>query len=358
VQLRSLIVVVAIAGSFSKTLACGARTGLGLVEVSSDAGTVVPPSCAPGGPGLTNCGASLETCCASLVVEGGTYFRTYFNSGSGPAGEADPATVSGFRLDKYLVTVGRFRQFVNAWNGGQGYTPPAGSGKHAYLHQGLGLANTGSPGTYEPGWVASDDGNIAPTNANLTCGSSASDNYSTWTASAGAQENLPIICETWQEAYAFCIWDGGFLPSEAEWEYAAAGGSEQREYPWGSADPGSSNHYAVYGDSDGNCYYPSGALAPCTGVVNIAPVGTATLGVARWGQLDMMGEVFEWNLDWYADYVDPSINGAYLKSTSARVDRGGTFEDAFYLLPPDREYYPPMSRNESGGIGFRCARAP
>jgi hypothetical protein len=34
---------------------------------------------------------------------------------------------------------------------------------------------------------------------------------------------------------------GGFLPSEAEWEFAAAGGSKQLEYPWGSADPGTSN---------------------------------------------------------------------------------------------------------------------
>jgi formylglycine-generating enzyme required for sulfatase activity len=45
------------------------------------------------------------------------------------------------------------------------------------------------------------------------------------------------------EAYAFCIWDGGFLPSEAEWECAAAGGPDQREYPWGSTDPGTANLY-------------------------------------------------------------------------------------------------------------------
>ena len=73
---------------------------------------------------------------------------------------------------------------------------------------------------YETGWQSSDDSNIDPTDANLLCAATA-----TWTHTAGAQENLPIDCVNWYEAYAFCIWDGGFLPSEAEWEYAAAGGS-------------------------------------------------------------------------------------------------------------------------------------
>ena len=71
---------------------------------------------------------------------------------------------------------------------------------------------------------------------------------STWTPSpvsgSASQENLPINCVDWAEAYAFCIWDGGFLPSEAEWEYAAAGGSLQLDYPWGSAGPGTLNAYA------------------------------------------------------------------------------------------------------------------
>jgi formylglycine-generating enzyme required for sulfatase activity len=281
-----------------------------------------------------------------------TYYRTYANSGSGPTGEADPATVSGLRLDKYLVTVGRFRQFVTAWNGGAGWTPAAGSGKHTHLNGGNGLANSATAGTYESGWLASDDGNLAPTNANLACYTA----DATWTNTAGSQENLPINCVNWWEAQAFCIWDGGFLPSEAEWEYAAAGGPEQREYPWGAtapgtACPGTGCEYAIY-----YCYYPSGA-GSCSnsGVTNIAPVGTANLGAGLWGQLDLSGEMIEWTLDSNGTYVDPCTNCAYLPSGSFRVLRGGRYDGAV-SLPPDRHVDTPNSRSIE--YGFRCARTP
>jgi formylglycine-generating enzyme len=265
------------------------------------------------------------------------------NDGSGPTGEADPAMVSSFRLDKYDVTVGRFRQFVSAWNGGNGYTPAAGSGKHTHLNGGNGLATTF--GGFEPGWVPSDDGNVAATDGSLNVGVI----YATSTASPGSQENLPVNNVNWYESYAFCIWDGGFLPSEAEWEYAAAGGNQQREYPWGTAAPGTANQYAIYG-----CNYPNGS-GSCTGVTNIAAVGTATPGAGLWGQLDLAGEVVEWNLDGYAAYAvcaDCADFTAY-----SRVLRGGDFENlASRLLPPYRGSNGPAYR--ANYIGFRCARTP
>jgi sulfatase modifying factor 1 len=312
----------------------------------SSGSCVAIQSCKTSGAGLNNCGAGSESCCTSLEVAGGTYDRTYTSSGGGPMGEADPASVSGFRLDKYLVTVGRFRQFVTAWDNGAGYTPPAASGKHTHLNGGSGLNATG--GGYEPGWVTSDNSNIAPTNANLACDAT----YPTWTNTAGSQENLPMNCVTWYESYAFCIWDGGFLPSESEWEYAAAGGSQQREYPWGTTDPGTGNQYAIY-----NCNYPSGS-GSCTSVSNIAPVGTATQGAGLWGQLDLAGNMWEWNLDWYASsYVEPGIDCANLTSASYRVFRGGSFSStASILLPPSRLINRPADRNYV--IGFRCARTP
>jgi formylglycine-generating enzyme required for sulfatase activity len=308
---------------------------------------------------MTNCGpggSGSESCCTSPEVCGGTYDRTYKNSGGGPTEERDPATISGFRLDKYLVTVGRFRQFVAAWSGG--YYPSAGSGKHTHLNGGLGLANSASAGTYETGWSTSwnNTTDINPTTANLlgvTC-----DGYGAWTATATTNENLPINCVTWWEAYAFCIWDGGFLPSEAEWEYAAAAGNQQREYPWGSMAPGTGNQYAIYG-----CYYPSGLPYPagtgCTGASNITPVGYASKGAGYFGQLDLAGELWEWNVDWYATYVDPCTDCAYLPTAraSVRVLRGGSFAyPSSRLLPSYRVNDEPSIRVIDQG--FRCARTP
>ena len=261
-------------------------------------------------------------------MTGGTFHRTYDGPGAdggvvlaadgGPKSEADPATVSNFRLDKYEVTVGRFRQFVSA-PGTPGWTPPAGAGKHTHLNGGKGLANSGSAGTFETGWVTANDTYVAPTDANLACDSEGE----TWTSTAGSQESLPINCVDMYEAYAFCIWDGGFLPSEAEWAYAAAGGSQQLEYPWGSTAPGTTNQYAIYG-----CYYPSGS-GTCTGAPNIAPVGTPTQGEgACGGQLNMADNVLEWTLDWFTTYVDPCVDCAYLSTESGTIVEAGASSTA------------------------------
>ncbi len=318
-------------------------------------------NCGPGGTGT-------ESCCTSLEVTGGTYYRTYDTTldingnpilavDSGATNEADPATVSSFRMDKYLVTVGRFRQFVEAVlppDGGAGWTPPAGSGKHANLNGGNGLAATG--GGFEPGWFTGDNPNIAPTNANLAY---AGGGYATWTDAAGPQDSLPINSVNWYEAYAFCIWDGGFLPSNAEWEYAAAGGSQQREYPWGSADPGTSSLYAIYGG-----YY---SCPSCTGAAAVVPpVGTATLGAGMWGQLDLTGELWVWTFDWYYNtgFSNPCTDCAYTtpppQGYAYRINRSGDFgvHSPIGNLFPSNVGGEEVPSTRQSFVGFRCARAP
>jgi len=331
------------------TCANGACTG------STTAGT----SCEASGAGLTDCGpggSGTESCCTSLEVPGGTYDRTYASTAGGATDVANPASVSGFRLDKYVVTVGRFRQYVDYLVGG-GSPPANGAGKHSHVNSGQGVSDIATPGAYESGWDATDwNGDIATGAAAATLWS---DNlavcapYSTWTPSAATQENLPLNCVDWYQAYAFCVWDGGFLPTEAEWEYAAAGGAQEGQYPWGETDPGPGNQYAIYG-----CYYGSSGTNACEGVMNLAPVGTAALGAGRWGQLDLAGEVWEWNLDWYSAYGSPCADCADTSSGSYRVIRGGSFSSvATDLLPPFRSNNShPFDRVI--GNGLRCARTP
>ncbi|MCL2450647.1 MAG: formylglycine-generating enzyme family protein [Polyangiaceae bacterium] len=313
-----------------------------------------PPSCVVKTAGTDDCNG--ESCCASLEVPGGTYFRGYVNHGTGPIEETDPAVVSGFRLDKYLVTVGRFRQYVNYLTKAGGTPPSDGSGKHVHLNGGNGLVNSGTTGGYETGWNAAwntnlvtGSGTAGTWNDNLgTCAA-----YSSWTPSASSHETLPVDCVTWYEAYAFCIWDGGFLPSEAEAEYAGAGGDEQRQYPWGSTDPGTANQYAIYG-----CYYPNNTEEGlCAGSSNLAPVGTAKAGVGRWGQLDLAGEVAYWNLDVLAaKYLDPCVDCARLDYPMARTLRGGGFTLSASTQYPWLRGADSMS--DRGLNGIRCAWTP
>ncbi len=322
----------------------------------TDAG---PNSCIGAGKGVSDCpaGTGQESCCTSLGVDGGTYYRSYKAGDAGFFGlcgdamacdggteEGNKAKVSTFRLDKYLVTVGRFRRFRDALVQGAGL-PAAESGRHTYLNGGSGLANSGADAGYELGWLApSWNHDVVASDDALECAPDGGFSLNTWTPdAAGTNESLPIGCVNWWEAYAFCIWDGGFLPSEAEWEYAAAGGSQQREYPWGSANP-LGNNYANYGNETSS-----------------EPVGSDSAGAARWGQLDMAGAAYEWVLDYFAPYVDPCADCAYLAPTpqgnrAIRAQLYGSLQETAYLTPPYRTATSPIGRNT--GAGFRCARAP
>jgi formylglycine-generating enzyme len=281
-----------------------------------------------------------DSCCNSPELPGGTYYRSHDVAEDDYFGSMNsPATIGGFRLDKYEVTVGRFRTFVNAGMGTQAAPPPAGSGAHAVI--------AGS------GWDASWNTRLVATRADLVAAVKCSP-VQTWTDGTGGNENRPINCVTWYEAMAFCAWDGGYLPTEAEWNYAATGGDQQRAYPW-STPPASvvlNSAHASYEDGT-DCV---GDDRPGCTITDLVFVGSKLPGDGRWGHSDLAGNVLEWVLDWSGAYASTCTDCARLTPGQGRVARGGGFgNDAFSLRTGSRTNLVPSDRNNFTGI--RCARA-
>jgi formylglycine-generating enzyme required for sulfatase activity/tRNA A-37 threonylcarbamoyl transferase component Bud32 len=353
----------------ASTVPAGAPTGPTAASSVATAAPMVPTgmTCQAGGPGMTDCGADGRTsCCASLAVPGGTFLRGF--DGMHYPDRNHPATVSPYRLDQYEVTVGRFRDFVDTVIGtdaaSTGWLPERRSGRHTHVNGGNGLRTSDDgPDTFEYGWSEAWNDYLTSSrsewNDNLTghgkrpsgqCHGLLNEGFkkATWTPERDFNEKLPVNCVTWYEAYAFCIWDGGFLPSEAEWEFAAAGGSEQRAFPW-SVPPTSiamDSSYANWGEKPGR---------PPRGVGSFSPKGDG-----RWGQSDLAGNVWEWTLDAYDDEY-PGTNCADCTSVPGaagpRVIHGGSFYT-------ERKDLFVSARQPIGAglryfdIGVRCARSP
>lgn len=289
-------------------------------------------TCGPSGTG---------SCCEPAeTVQGGTFLRGYDAAGGAYDDMNYPATVSTFVLDRYEVTVGRFRAFVEAGQGTQASAPEAGAGAHPRL------AGSG----WDSAWNTRLLADAAALKAAVKCDST----YQTWTDATGINENKPINCMTWYEAMAFCIWDGGYLPTEAEWQYAASGGDEQRAYPWSSP----ASELTI------DCSYANYRPSPfCvndpTGEAN--RVGSESIqGDGRWKHSDLAGNVWEWTLDRYMDsypYPQTCNDCANLMDGTSRVLRGGGFNyDSYYLRVAGRYVGNPGGRVYD--VGFRCARTP
>jgi formylglycine-generating enzyme required for sulfatase activity len=241
-------------------------------------------------------------------------------------------TLNTFALDTFEVTVGRFRNFVNAPGA---WAPASGAGPDPSV-----------PGSgWQTGWPAISTGDWGTSGTGTSCGG-------TWSVATGTYENAAISCVDWYEAFAFCAWDGGWLPTEAEWEYAARS-TDHRIYPWGATDPQTT---PLANDA-------------YTGNSPTIPVGSYPTGNGPFGHSDQAGGMWEWVMDWYSgsyygqwptegDGGSTCNNCANIFSAgSYRVIRGGSWSNVTNnLRAAYRSDLTPTNRGSV--IGFRCARTP
>jgi formylglycine-generating enzyme required for sulfatase activity len=220
---------------------------------------------------------------------------------------------------------------VTAGQGTRTSPPVPGAGAHPLI------PNSG----WDPTWNARLAATPSDLLSSLHCGGES------WTDSPSANEALPINCINWFESFAFCAWDGGRLPTESEWNFAASGGDQQRVYPWSSPPTSTTidDTYAVY----------------CGETCALQPVGSRSpKGDGRWGHSDLAGGVWEWNLDWWEEpYVVPCVDCAVVTPSGPeslyRVARGGGFKSLPPVLVTSLRVQGTPSERDSF-FGARCAR--
>jgi len=208
--------------------------------------------------------------------------------------------VKGFAIGKYEVTVGEFRRFVEASGHRMGQCDwPSGKDWR------------------DPGFSQGDD--------------------------------HPVACVSWNDAVAYAQWLSGqtrkdyHLPTEAEWEYAARGGTSTRFW-WGDQDP-----ICRKGARNG-AKFDDNATCNDTGT---EPVGSYQAN--PYGLYDTAGNVWEWTCSAWANPYDGSERGCQMTGDADRVFRGGCWRaEPRYLRSAFRSSYSPGSRVSD--LGFRLAR--
>jgi formylglycine-generating enzyme required for sulfatase activity len=253
-----------------------------------------------------------------LCVPGGVFVFGSQDSALGADSDDLPqriAVVPSFYMDRYEVTVARFRAaLANGFKGG------------------LPIAHDGPP-------------------------SSANGATCSWSTMPLGREDYPINCVTPSVARAFCAFEGKALPLEVQWEFAAtrAGRPTKTRFPWGDDDidaiPCSR---AVFGSATGQQCAPRFGLASVTAADH--PGGDVVAGI---GLVDLAGGVAEMSRDWLFSFESNCWASASLtlphcdETADYSVARGGSWGCPASLILPTIRF---VQSNGNDGVGIRCMR--
>ncbi|MBN3036792.1 MAG: SUMF1/EgtB/PvdO family nonheme iron enzyme [Bacteroidales bacterium] len=239
-----------------------------------------------------------------VFVQGGTFtMGCTGEQGSDCEDDEKPAhqvTLSDYYIGKYEVTVGQFKQFIDA----TGYRTDAEKGGGSYLWNGKKWEIKESVT-----WRCNAEGNTRPVSEN----------------------GHPVIHVSWNDATEYCKWlsrqtgKNYRLPTEAEWEYAARSRGKAYKYSWGNGGPSGNiadeSAKKVFSDWSVWKGYDDG-------YVYTAPVGK--FNANDLGLHDMSGNVWEWCSDWYGALyysASPVSNPWGPSDGTHRVVRGGSWGD-------------------------------
>lgn len=274
---------------------------------------------------------------AASFQMGTDYAHANRGDGEGPV---RPVALSPFAIDAFPVTNADFEVFVRA----TGYLTESERFGNSFVFQGQIPA-----GRYDE--LVEDTLAAAPWWC-LVRGAS-------WRAPEGpgsridARMDHPVVHVSWHDAMAYAAWSGGTLPTEAQWEYAARGGLEQKLYPWGDELEPQGRFLCNVWQGD----FP-GLNTAADGFAATSPVDAFPPN--GHGLYSATGNTWEWCLDFWGTGFDaaPSHDPQGPPAGEARVMKGGSFLcHASYC-----NRYRPAARTRNtpdsaaSNIGFRCAR--
>jgi formylglycine-generating enzyme required for sulfatase activity len=251
-------------------------------------------------------------------------------------GPVRPVALSPFEIDRYPVTNADFAVFVGA----TGYVTEAEVFGSSFVFTGqLGDRPIIDTLAAAPWWALVEG---AFWGAPEGPGSTVSD-----------RGDHPVVHVSWNDASAFATWSGASLPTEAQWEYAARGGLDQRLYPWGDdLTPDGQYRCNIWqGEFPRHNTAEDGYAWTCP--VDAFPPNA-------FGLYSMTGNTWEWCSDlWGAAFsAEPAFDPQGPAFGEERVIKGGSFLcHASYCnryRVAARTHNTPQS--SASNIGFRCAR--